>query len=252
MADEEKEVVQGEQVSKEETVSEEVKPEEKEEPKVEPKDQPFSEAQEARMQQLMTEAKETGRREMQAIKDREVTDANRRARLAESDSTAYRTSFADLDEESRNKAELARLQSREVISGQAEQAESYRQQLKDSLVSSLEVLGIDPNDRRIDWAENETSLFAGRSKFDASVARILREDRKVSEDKQSQTFKDMEAKMRKDLGLDSVVTDISAGTSSGIPTDLEKFKEWVKVVPQAEYEALKPEIDKMQAAGKIK
>jgi len=252
MAKDEEKVVQEEQVSKEETVSEEVKPEEKEEPKVEPKDQPFSEAQEARMQQLMTEAKESGRREMQGIKDREVTEANRRARLAESDSTAYKSSFAELDEESRNKAELARLQSREVISGQAEQAESYRQQLKDSLVNSLEVMGINPDDKRIDWAENETSLFAGRSKFDASVARIVREDRKVSEDTQKQTFKDMEAKMRKDLGLDSVVTDVSAGTASGIPTDIEKFKVFVGGLSQTEYEALKPEIDKMQAAGKIK
>ena len=42
------------------------------------------------------------------------------------------------------------------------------------------------------------------------------------------------------------------GGKGGIPTNLEQYKKWVENLSQSEYEKLKPEIDKMKAAGKIK
>lgn len=237
-----------EQVSKEETASTETETETEEKSQA----QPFTPEQEARIQQLTAEAKEMGKREMQGIKDREVAEAQRRARLAEGDSQAYKSSFSDLDDETRDKAELARLRGREQQQSQQGQWDDFRSNLIQSLQDEASALGIDPNDERIDYAPNEADYFAGRKRFTASISKITKENQKMAEDKQSQTFKDMEAKMRKELGLDSVVTDTSAGVSKGIPTDMTKFREWVADLPDKEYQEKKADIDEMLAKGLIK
>ncbi len=226
---EDKENVQSEAVSPEGgDVSPEVKPEVK--PEGEPKEQPFTSEQEARMQQLMAEAKETGKREMQGIKDREVAEAQRRARFAEGESASYKSSFSNLDDETRKDLELAQLRS-QVPQYQAfmrdeeqrKQAESYRQNLQGSLVEHVKALGIDPDDKRIDWAENETDFLVGRSKFDASMARILKEKQGEAEKKLKDDFKGLESQLRKDLGLDS---ETPAGIGGGSDSDAD-FKKGV-------------------------
>jgi len=42
------------------------------------------------------------------------------------------------------------------------------------------------------------------------------------------------------------------GSGGGIPTNMEKFRQWVADMPQDEYEKRKPEIDKALEEGKIK
>ena len=74
----------------------------------------------------------------------------------------------------------------------------------------------------------------------------------MAEDTQKQGFKDMESKLRKDLGLDSVVTDISGGVSKGIPTDMEKFRVYVEGLTPDEYAEKKADIDEMLKKGQIK
>ena len=44
----------------------------------------------------------------------------------------------------------------------------------------------------------------------------------------------------------------TAGGGGGIPTDRERFRDWIANMPQDQYEKLKPEIDKALAEGKIK
>ncbi len=53
---------------------------------------------------------------------------------------------------------------------------------------------------------------------------------------------------------DALVTDSgkTIGGGGGIPTDINIFKAWLESLPQAEYERLAPEINKMRREGKIK
>lgn len=202
-------IVQAETVT-EVTGITEVTPEVK--PDGEPQAQPLTEE---RIQQLIAEETDKVRRQLQSDKDKAVNEvrreADRRVRLAEGTAGAYRTSLDGLDEDARNAAELAMLRSQvkstqeltqedEQRRGQDEQA----QKAYDAILGHLKDLGIESDDKRLDWAIDANSPTLGRSRFDASIAKILQSEKKTTEDKQKQDFKDMESKLRKDLGLDIV------------------------------------------------
>ena len=216
---EDEQIVQGEQVSKE-TASKETETTEKSE---QSKGQTFSEAQEARMQQLIAEAttraleqgKEFGKREMQGVKDREVAEAKRMARLAEQRAKAIEGSLSGLDEESKKEIELAQLRSERNIYADAEKEdklikaqEAYATKLIDSINGHLKELGIEPEDKRLDWATGESvDPVEGRRRLDASVAKILKaeEGKRMTslKDELKKDFEEMKTKLRVDLGLES-------------------------------------------------
>jgi len=222
------ETVKQEPVSVEEPVSE-VKPE-VEVPKEEPKEQPFSEEQEARMQQLIAQAtstaEEKGRREMQGIKDKEVAEANRRARLAQNEVASYKSSFSGLDEDTQKDVELARyreqdkyFQSTAQEETQKQQQEAYYQRMNETLIEEVKSWGVEPEDKRIDYASDAPDYFTGRRRFSDSLQKVVRENQKKAEEKQTEDFKTLESKLRKDLGLDSV--DTTTGSGGGSDSDAE-------------------------------
>ena len=232
-------VVQGEQVSEEKNVSGE---EPKEEPKGdEPKgDEPKSELTEERVQQLIaeetakavTEAKEAGRRELQGEQDRN-RNVDRRARLAESKVKSYETSFKGLDEETQKDIELERYREQEKFNQSSTQEDAQKQQETDfwgrvnsQVLANLDNLGIPKDDKRLDWGEGSRDLPEARARLDASVAKILGENKKSSEDslmqKAEQRFKDLEAAWRKENNLDSVDTTAGGGGESDSDADFKK------------------------------
>jgi len=256
-------IVQTEQVSTGEPVSSEaqVSPEGEKQPEI----QPFTPEQEAKLQQIVTEAasraaevaKEAGKREMQGIKDREVAEAKKAARLAESRAKIYESSFEGLDEDTRKDVELARLRGESQYHQTARQEEekqkaqeAYFDQLNKSLVSNLESLGINPKDERVDWAQDAPYYIQGRSRFDSSVAKILKENElkriKEIEDKAKAAFDEMERKLRVELGLESHDTSMSGGGTRTF-TAAE-----IAAMSLAEYEKVQGEIIKAQKEGKIK
>ena len=231
----EKETVSEEQTSTEETTSKETeeKVETKEEKEEQSKEQPLSEEQEARVQQLVaeaatkavTEAKEAGRRQLQGEQDRN-RNAEKRARLAESRVSAYETSFKGLDEDTQKDIELAKLreqdkyyQSTTQEETQRQQEAAYYQRMNDSLSEEVKSWGVEPNDKRIDYASDAPDYFTGRKRFSDSLQKIIRDDQKKAEEKQTADFKNLESKLRKDLGLDSV--DTTAGGGGGSDSDAE-------------------------------
>jgi len=81
-------------------------------------------------------------------------------------------------------------------------------------------LGINPDDKNIDWGDgNNLSLTERQGKILTSVSKIQKENAKLAEDRRKQEFTDLEAKLRKDLGLDSVDTTTSAGVASASDAD---------------------------------
>ena len=235
-------IVQEEPVSKEEPVSgekppegeklpESEKPPEGEEPKSE-----LTPEQEARVQQLIAEetakavaeAKEAGRRTLQSEQDRN-RNAERRARLAESKVTGYEAGLTGLDDETRNAIELAKYRKQDEYSQstaqedeQRRQQEAYFRQMDDSLIEEVKSWGIEPDNKGIDYASDAPDYFTGRKRFTDSLQKIVSANRKQAEEKQTESFKTLEAKLRKDLGLDSVDTTTSGGGISDSDADFKK------------------------------
>lgn len=208
------------------TPSPEVKPEDKpkEEPKEEPQPQPFNEDQQARIQQMIAEETDKVRRTIQSDKDKAIAEvrreADRKARLAEGKVSAYETSFKGLDEETQRDIELAkyREQDKQYLSlAQEEQRRQdeavYFQRMNDSLVDEVRTWDIDPEDKGIDFASDAPDYFTGRKRFIGSLQKIVREKQKEDADKVKDDFKNLESKLRKDLGLDSVDTTAGSGGS---------------------------------------
>ena len=225
--------VQEEKTSTEETTSQET------ETKIEEqsKEQPFSEEQEARMQQLIAQAtstaKDEGRREMQGIKDREVAEANKKTRLALNEAASYKTSFSGLDEETRKDVELERYREQDKYNQSTAQEEQKRQQDADfwarvnqQVLTNLDNLGIVRDDKRLDWGEGSKDLPEARARLDASVAKIMNENKKTLGDdlvqKAEQRFKDLETAWRKENNLDSVDTTAGSGGGSDSDADFKK------------------------------
>ncbi len=203
----------------------------------EPKgDEPQSELTEERVQQLISEAttkavgeaKEAGRRELQGSQDRN-RNVEKRARLAESRVKGFEASLSGLDEETQKDIELARYreqdkyyQSTAKEETQQQQEATSVQQMNDSLLEEVRSWGIEPDDKRIDYASNASDYFTGRKRFTDSLQKIVREEQKKTDDEQKGKFKNLESTLRKDLGLDSVDTTAGGGSGSDSDADFKK------------------------------
>ncbi len=214
---------------------------------------------------LISQATETAKREIQSVKDKarnEVEVAQRRARSSEGALEAIKGSYADLEPEVQATLRLRELEAKDRLYSQRDgmemqrlQQERFDQSFVSQLSQTITDLGIDPNDSRIDWGQefrNQGDYLKAQDKILKSVTKIQKENSKVVEEKKSTEIKDLEAKLRKDLGLDEVPTSTPTGASKGIPTDMAKFKKWVNTLPIKEYQEKKKDIDDMLSKGLIK
>jgi len=229
MTTDNKQVVQPtEPVSTEEPVS---PPAEKVEKEIPPAEK--QELTEERVQQMIAEAteraveeaKNAGRRELQSQQDRnkaELTRANKRAEIAERRAKVYEGSFSDLDEDTRDRLERQRLagenefyRTREQEEAALRQQEETARVMEKSLRDEVTALGIDPTDKRLDYAPDATSYFEGRKRFSDSVARVVKAEKENLEkgvlQKAEEQSKRLEADFRKKYGLDSQDTTTQTG-----------------------------------------
>lgn len=191
---------------------------------------------EERVQQLIAEAtatavaqaKDAGRRELQSEQDRNI-NTEKRAKFAESRVNAYETSFKGLDEDTQKDIELARYREQDKYFQTTAQEETQRQQdaafyqrMNEGVLNYLDSLGIPRDDKRIDWGAGSQDYIEARSKLDASVAKIMTENKKVAEDKMKDDFKTLESSLRKDLNLDSDIPPSGGGSGSDSDADFKK------------------------------
>lgn len=208
-------------------------------PVVEPT--PLTTEQEAKVTQMIadatakavTEAKDLGKRELQSSQDKnraEVAKAERRARLAEGTLGATHTQLQTLDPEAAKEMELAQLRAEKAgrltldqEATLAQQQEVQGKALQDSLTAHLAALGIDPNDKRIDWAGDSANYVQGRSRFDVSVAQIVKEDKQTMQTGLEKRLKDLETKMTASgIEANSVSTAASPGVVAGSDAEFMK------------------------------
>ena len=193
---------------------------------------------EERIKQIVAEATatatEAAKREIQSAKDkarREVEDAQARAMLAEDSLAVVEERFKETDPQ---EAELARLRARDLhhtkmdaVTRQRQQAEVFDKSFQENINQFITNAGIDPNDKRIDWGVDARDYLSKQQRILTSVGKIQQENQtktqKTLEDGLSQKQKDFEAKIRKDLGLDTEETGVSPGVGGTDEAFLEKF-----------------------------
>ena len=210
---------------------------------------------------------EKSKRELQSVKDKgvaEVQAAQRRAKFAENTMERTRTHLQSLDPETAKEMELAELRAKEQSRLTLEQEDTlsrqqveFHQQFQSNLTQFITGLGVDPVDKRIDWAGDAPNYLEAQRRVLDSVAKIQKENIKASEASIDLKIKEAEKRIKKSLGaeedVNSVSTQGSSGVSSeGIPIDMGAFRKWVAELPQAEYEKKAAKINEMLNSGKIK
>ncbi len=189
--------------------------------KVSPEDaiaQKISEATKSFAEQV-----EASKRELQSVKDKhkaELERAQREAQIHKETFNTFKSNLGELDPEMSKNLELAELRSKDKasqVATQNEQIAKQRQEAFDRFNSNITQFitesGIDPNDKRVDWGSDAQTLLDKQNRILASVAKIHKVNAKDSEEKQSKTLKDEIAKVRKELGLDSVDTSNPVGVN---------------------------------------
>jgi uncharacterized membrane-anchored protein YjiN (DUF445 family) len=200
-----------------------------------PETQPLTQEQVSKMvQESVALATETAKREIQSIKDKaraEVEQAYRRSQLAETTLNQVRGKLKEADPTFAQELEIAELRTKDQHYQQREAEDMARQQqaqfdnaFKNNLTQFITGLGADPKDPRVDWGEDAKDYLEKQNRILNSVVKLQKEDTKKTEDKRSQEVKDIEIKLRKELGLDSVdTTQPVAGPSlSANKADLNK------------------------------
>lgn len=214
--------VLAEAVPEEGTPSEVVASEEKP-----PEEQPLTREEVLRLVAEGTErAKEAGRREMQRLKDREVGQALNRAKFAEDTLANMQAGFSELDPQA---AETARLRGVERYYQGEDQRQQIEQQIEvakqafyGSMTKSLEEMGVDVKDERIDWGTDAPDPATAQHRILSSVGKIQRESAKTKDIENEQWKKDTLVALRREMGLDSPDTT----TPTGVGTDAEFVKKF--------------------------
>jgi len=199
-----------------------------------PTEQPLTKAEVAELiAQAVDQARELGKRELQSQQDRnraELSRATRRAQIAENIVGSARTQLKDVDPDVAKELELAELRAREQGRMTMEQEESLaRQQAEfhqgfiDRQTKFLENLGIDPKDKRVDWASDAKDYLEAMERIQSSVATIQKETVSKANQEFADRLKALEAKVKADdTEANSVETSTSSGVVAGSNADFVK------------------------------
>ncbi len=165
------------------------------------------------------------KRELQSTKDKakyEVERMAQRTMTAEQTLRAARARLALENPEAAKDMELQELRGRvtneEQTARQLEARnaqEEFHKQFKASLEESLQEMGVDTKDSKLDWAEDAPNYIEAQKRVLKSAAKIKKEAEQAAQTKYQtdlQTkLKDLEARLRKEFGVDSVDTTASGG-----------------------------------------
>jgi hypothetical protein len=207
--------------NKAETEVKEEKVEEKTEEKAEPQ---FLTKEEALA--LISEEREKIKQSSRDISRNEIEEALRRAELAERTLAEYEGTF----ENDPDKAELAKYRAKEkaetVVGAGAQKRQAldaFDKSFRNSLTQFITQAGVDPSDKRIDWAEEvQGDYLAKQSRILASVAKLQADEKKAADEKLEQRIKDLEARISEEAN------SVNTATAGGSGDDLKSAKSKMK------------------------
>jgi len=178
---------------------------------------------EERIAQLFDARLEKVNRGFQSTKDMGLAALQRETQaLKESYGSLYQR-FQELDPEA---ARTIQLESKTKEYAERERLEGltkFDQDFHGSLREFITSLGLDPDDSNIDWAKDNPNYLEKHKKVLSSVTNLHKKRQGDMEKKMTQQIKDTEAKLRKDLGIDSVDTGAAIGTNTNFKKAQQAF-----------------------------
>ena len=143
----------------------------------------------------------------------------------------------------------------ESQSSEKKQIDTYQQQINAQIALLVKGAGLEQNDERLIKAENKWY----KGDFDGAleeVTKVVKEVSAVKDDKDKKIMQ-LEAELNKLKKIESGVLDAETGqpssSNSPIPTDINKFREWVRTIPTETYEKeYASKVNEMRRQGKIK
>ncbi len=162
-------------------------------------------------------------KQLQSEHDRELAQERRKARAERMGREVAEQKLTEYDPDAVKDLELTRL--RAQVQGTPEDQESAKavEFLKEFLEPHLEDckdMGIEPTDKRIDWAEDAPTLFQRNKRIRTSLRTIEKEERV----KQREKGKTEAEEERRKTEANSVKTTGVAGTGTG--TDADFLRKW--------------------------
>lgn len=184
--------------------------------------------------QAVEEAKEQGKRELQAAQDRnkaELARADRRARIAEGTLTTARANLQETEPDVAQALELAQLRAeksgrmtQEQEEAMARQQTEFHQQFQSNLNQFITGLGVDPNDQRIDWAGDAPNYLEAQRRVLDSVTKIQKENVQTMQTGFDKRLKELEARVGEtSTEANSVNTTTSQGVVAGSDAEFKKL-----------------------------
>ncbi len=190
------------------------------------------------------------KRELQSTKDKSVAEVDKATQRATEMYNAMMAAAGGDDPELRLRLQQAGSLAQQRIAQQAayedmsrRKQQEFDRDFKDAHTQFVKEIGLDPDDKGIDWGEGEGDYLTKLKKIQKSVAKLVKARMKEESDKTKKTLND----------VNSVDTSMAGGSSGdGIPTDMTKFRKWVSKISDEDYKKLKPKIDEMMNSGQIK
>jgi len=143
----------------------------------------------------------------------QLAESRQKAEAAGGTLETIRGRVKETDPELVKEMELAELRARaqqyeksESERTQKEQQAEFDRTFHSQLGDLLEGFDIDPADSRIDWGSDAKDYLEKQGRILASVKKIRAEQAKSDKEQRAKEFDDFKAKLRKELGLDSVDT----------------------------------------------
>jgi len=174
----------------------------------------------------MESGKELGRREMQGKKDQEVAAAQKQARNSEEILARIKARYAQSDPDAYQgilndemSGKLRHYEQQETERQSQERAGVTIKNFEDTMADLISGIGLDPNDKRIEWGDRNSMNLTQRQKAIAdSAKKAFQEDSVAREEKHNKELKEMESritqKLRKESGVDIHDTGSGGGNSS--------------------------------------
>lgn len=209
-----------------------------------PAPQPLSEAQ---ISEIIAKEVEKASRKIQSDKDKATSEMRKLSLQARASEDALRSLISSLPPEYADRAELAVLKSRDMAYKvqetervQEDTNKAFKETFYSNLKAAISAMGVDPESKEIDWAEDAPTAFDTQKRVLASAANILKKQQGGLEAKimakVQEEAKKTENSIRRAAGLDSVDTTTPAGVvddsekafvnkvASGVPLTAEERK----------------------------
>lgn len=176
--------------------------------------------------QQVAAIRETGRRELQSQQDKNRAEAERYARQARGTQTVLDETFRQvqqLDPETAEKLELARLRAERQSRTQQDQEEATRQeqtafhqQFYNNMAQMVQSMGLDVNDPRIDWGQDAANYFEAQRRIADSAQKIQKTNYDASLGSIQKQLSDLQEKLK---AANIEVNSVPAGTPPGVASN---------------------------------